>query len=209
MFEQLLWCDVLKEKAKTGESAMSLNGKEWTVTVNDEGMPCFDTFFLGLNAVRSCVTKCDTLARNGIVHEMDKLILFENPETLPPKDDIPQLPSAFQGPSPATSPTSFQRPSFQRPSTGTQPSFASPTKPTALIGQGEESRDDGDDDGGLSGGAIFAIVLVLLLLLATGIYCWRRRANAKAANNGEAPEFVNKETKSDGSVGKDTDEEII
>jgi hypothetical protein len=85
MFESLQWCDVLL-KAE-GQTLISLNNKKWNVTKNTNNMPCFETLeqYLPENMPqRACITKCDILARNGIVHELDYLMLSEIAETRPP-----------------------------------------------------------------------------------------------------------------------------
>jgi hypothetical protein len=100
IFEKLLWCDVLL-KAE-GTTLISLNKKMWNVTVNHEtNMPCFQTLeqYLPENMPqRACVTKCDTLARNGIVHELDFLMLSEIPETRPPTVEMAPIPVAPRAP---------------------------------------------------------------------------------------------------------------
>jgi hypothetical protein len=87
MFEKLLWCDKLLSMAESKETITSLNERVWNVTKNDKNMPCLETPEEGTGKIlRACVTKCDILARNGIVHELDAALFFENPETRAPSD---------------------------------------------------------------------------------------------------------------------------
>jgi len=91
LFESLLWCDTLVEMAEKRQTAESQNGVVWAISVNDFGMPCFDTITdFGEEVARSCVTECDILARNGIVHVVDVVILSETVETRGPLPPLPE-----------------------------------------------------------------------------------------------------------------------
>jgi uncharacterized surface protein with fasciclin (FAS1) repeats len=102
VFKTLLWCDTLR--ALEGQYAESHNQKYWTITVNDKNMPCFEFSEqkeLNGTAVdskskpavyQSCITQCDILARNGIVHHIDTVLLFEAAQTLSPKLTGARLP---------------------------------------------------------------------------------------------------------------------
>jgi hypothetical protein len=113
MFEKLLWCDKLLSMAETKEGITSLNERFWNVTKNEKNMPCLETTVEGTgNILRACVTKCDTLARNGIVHELDAALFFENPETRAPSDvdigsDVSPTDGSNSGPPPSDV---YQRP---------------------------------------------------------------------------------------------------
>ncbi|GKY93565.1 hypothetical protein MPSEU_000323900 [Mayamaea pseudoterrestris] len=109
IFKELLWCDVLI--SKEGQQIESHNGRYWLVSVNEENMPCLDTVTADDEKTRSCVTKCDILARNGIVHEVDTIILFEGMTTRGPS---PPIPPTFQPPSLPNH--SNRRPSAMKPS---------------------------------------------------------------------------------------------
>lgn len=114
MFDDLLWCDKLLESV--GQTVRSTNGFLWDITVNDDNMPCF-----GIASqfddqppkpARACVTSCDTLARNGIVHEIDYMMLVEEPERIVDSVFGNVAPTPTVGFQP-TVPTVFQRPVAQ------------------------------------------------------------------------------------------------
>lgn len=136
IFKEMLWCDSLRNVV--GKKAISLNGKEWNVTLNENNMPCFETLDELEEAdrpERSCITKCDILAKNGIVHEMDNLIMFVRPETKDTSILGGNVPSSSQGfvPSP---PTVFQRPvvtPVAAPANGPSASSATSSMGTTLI----------------------------------------------------------------------------
>ena len=108
IFKELLWCDKLVELAEADESIESLNGRTWRISVNEEGFPCFDTIqMIGDFAQKVCITKCDILVRNGIVHELENILVYETVETLAPHPPI--APGNSVG-APAAAPTSFSRP---------------------------------------------------------------------------------------------------
>jgi hypothetical protein len=68
-----------------GERVDSHNGQTWLISVNEAGFPCFDTIeVFGGAAKKACVTQCDILARTGIVHELDTVMVYDVPETRPP-----------------------------------------------------------------------------------------------------------------------------
>ena len=81
MFEKLLWCDTLLEMYKAGTPIQSLNKQNWTITVNEAGFPCLETALGTVGTTRSCITECDILARNGIVHKLDTRMEFEVAKT--------------------------------------------------------------------------------------------------------------------------------
>jgi len=88
LFEGLLWCDYLLALESRGERIESLSGQEWGLSVNEFGMPCFDSL-IGFTRVSSCVTECDHLARNGIVLIVDQVILSEEVATRRPTPPLP------------------------------------------------------------------------------------------------------------------------
>jgi uncharacterized surface protein with fasciclin (FAS1) repeats len=136
IFEKLLWCHTIVDLA--GSTITSYNNQTWKVSVGESGMPCFDTYADANGKIKkSCITKCDILARNGIVHEIDELLLFNPAETRPPSTfgDIPNvnIPTA---PSP---PSVFQRPSpsslDDSPANEEGISFGAGEKSNAFVGQ--------------------------------------------------------------------------
>jgi uncharacterized surface protein with fasciclin (FAS1) repeats len=109
IFETLLWCDDIITMA--GSTVYSLNNQSWTVSLGSSGLPCFDTYKGDDGTMmKSCITKCDVLARNGIVHELDELLLIDPAETRPPSAFGNEFPSGNLPVAPAA-PTVFQRPS--------------------------------------------------------------------------------------------------
>jgi Fasciclin domain len=123
LIEGLMWCSKLRELA--GQKVESHNGQTWRVTLNEADMPCFETAQVaGGEIYKACITKCDILARNGIVHELDSLILFEDPETLGPMAPTP--PFTAQQPN---QPTFAEQPSPTPGDVLGGPSFFGPTSP--------------------------------------------------------------------------------
>jgi hypothetical protein len=109
MFEKLLWCDTIR--SMKGSAITSLNNRTWEISINDAGFPCFDTYEEEDGQTkRACITKCDIIARNGIVHELDTLLLFNAAETRPPSSFTGSFPTAGTPAAPSP-PTVFQRPS--------------------------------------------------------------------------------------------------
>ena len=115
IFKELLWCEKLVEMAKNQEPIESHNGQLWNVVVNEEGFPCIKTAQKQgeMKAMDACITKCDILARNGLVHQIDSLIVYQSLETLAPFPPI--------APVPPSAPT----PLFQQPIS--RDNFTSPT----------------------------------------------------------------------------------
>lgn len=110
VFKELLWCEKLRELAANDERIESHNGRTWKISVNEEGFPCFDTIrYIGDFAERSCITKCDVLVRNGIMHELDSLLVFETVETAPPHPPIAPTTGDLVG-APGSTPTTWSRP---------------------------------------------------------------------------------------------------
>lgn len=116
MFGTLLWCDKLRNM--TGTSVTSVNEKNWTITINDKKFPCFETLgqSTGTPPMKACITKCDILALNGIVHELDTLLLSETATTGPPSafsatnsGSSGSNTSTSGGQQPQSSPTVFYR----------------------------------------------------------------------------------------------------
>jgi len=131
VFKELQWCDELRKME--GKNLTSLNGLEWKISINEDNMPCFDTYLTaggGSTFQKACITKCDILARNGIVHELDNIMMSEVGETLAPRSMRPIAPTARR-PSPPTvaRPTYFggnePRPTRQAPSAVVDPSKGS------------------------------------------------------------------------------------
>ena len=141
IFEKLLWCDTILEIAASNSSNFtSLNGQTWNVSKGSNGLPCFDTYAdVGGKVKRACIKKCDILARNGIVHELDDILLYDPSETRPPSAFGDNFPTENTPVAPAA-PTIFQRPSDSS-LTGDDASSpaASPTDEIAF-GAGEQSN---------------------------------------------------------------------
>lgn len=101
MLKELWWCDTLR--GMVGDQVFTLNEQAWNVSLNDANMPCFEAANPadGDDPGMACITKCDILARNGIVHEMDTMMLYETPETREPSPfDDPVPTPAAQNPAP-------------------------------------------------------------------------------------------------------------
>jgi hypothetical protein len=172
IFQDLIWCDDFR--ALAGMRVESLNGETWFVTVNDEGFPCFlteETF--GGPAKRSCITECDLLARNGLVHVMDELLVYETDQQDDASQPVPQL--DFGG----------SAPTFTRPTGGSSPA-SSPTGGSSFddasavgsafdnFGNSGSSQNGGNGNGSnsgaaskmgvfaLAGGALTTVFLMLL-----------------------------------------------
>lgn len=155
LFKELLWCHVLVGMA--GTEIESHNGRFWLVTVNEEGFPCIDVVTADNQKSRSCVTRCDILARNGIVHEVDQIILFEELETRGPTPPIPPtfLPPTLPG-------NSNRRPSAIKPSAYMEGGPLSPvafSKPKPLY---DVDELDAEGSGARSLVAALSIMAVLL-----------------------------------------------
>ena len=109
IFEDLLWCNDLR--AMAGTRVESLNGETWFIVVNDDNFPCFLTEDIaGGEPQKACITECDILSRNGLVHVMDRVLVYETSEA----GDVPQPTAQLDFSQPGSSPT-FTRPT---PSTG-------------------------------------------------------------------------------------------
>ncbi|KAL7577256.1 hypothetical protein ACA910_003577 [Epithemia clementina (nom. ined.)] len=136
IFADLQWCSTLR--SKVGERLESHNGQTWQISLNTTtNMPCFDMEAVFGGPVRqSCVTKCDILVRNGIVHQIDHVLFFEVPETVGPQPPSiptmrnPNAPVFWKSP---TSPTI----SWELP----RPTFYGPINP-AYAAKGEEGYGD-------------------------------------------------------------------
>ena len=110
MFKELMWCDALR--GSVGTTLISTNEKKWKVTLNANNMPCFESLEVPPGEVvprAACIVKCDILARNGIVHELDYPMFSEEAETRAPSAFAGNLPSAPSAP--VTWPPSYPPPS--------------------------------------------------------------------------------------------------
>ena len=135
IFEKLLWCDTILEMV--GSSITSLNDRSWNITKGSDGLPCFDTYADADGTMkRACIKKCDILGRNGIVHELDDIMLFNPSETRPPSTFGDNFPGGDLAVAPSA-PTIFQRPSDS--SLAAASPEASPTDDIAF-GAGEQSN---------------------------------------------------------------------
>jgi hypothetical protein len=124
LIENLAWCKDLV--AAEGTKVDTLNGQLWEVSVNEDGKPCFESKIPGGPSFKSCVVVCDILARNGIVHYLDNVMVFETPETFAPRGPSvptfsrPSVPTYFNDPSPSNA-NGLARPTFFGP---TSPAYA-------------------------------------------------------------------------------------
>ena len=113
VFKELLWCERLVKMA--GERVESHNGQTWLISVNEAGFPCFDTIeVFGGAAKKACVTHCDILARNGIVHELDTVMVYDVPETRPPSLPTPEQPQSDANKN-TVEPPKWSRPKYDDP----------------------------------------------------------------------------------------------
>jgi hypothetical protein len=87
IFNTIHWCHELVKLS--GTKLESDNGQFWLVSVNPAGFPCFDVITSTNQKSRSCITKCDILARNGVVHEVDEILLYEQLATRGPSPPVP------------------------------------------------------------------------------------------------------------------------
>lgn len=81
-------CADLRGLASTNSSVESISQIEWPLSVNDQGFPCFELS----GTTRSCITRCDVMANNGIVHFVDEILVKPNQLTEPPTG-APVLPT--------------------------------------------------------------------------------------------------------------------
>jgi hypothetical protein len=134
IFETLLWCDTLRDMVGNGTSLVtSYNNQTWTLSINEAGFPCFDTYAEADGQMnKACISKCDIIARNGIVHELDHLLLYDPAATRPPSQFVGNVPRPPSAPSP---PTVFQRPSDSSLTANDSPASA----PSSKIGFGKET----------------------------------------------------------------------
>jgi len=136
IFAELWWCSTLRDMV--GQDLESHNGQTWTVSVNETtNMPCFDTVAVfGGPIRRSCITECDILARNGVVHKVDKVLFFEVPRTAGPQ--VAKIPT-YRHPS---APTFYKPPAV--PLNGwylPRPTFYGKSNP-AYFAAGDEGYED-------------------------------------------------------------------
>lgn len=130
MFEELFWCDTLVEMSNAGTPIVSLNQQNWTISVNKGGYPCFESPMSPEGTSLSCITECNILARNGIVHKIDHRLEFEATQTAPPQS----------GPIGTGTNTAANDPSvFQRPTGATTGGDSAPPADGLEIGEGESS----------------------------------------------------------------------
>jgi len=129
MFKELLWCEDLVAMAGT-EMVTSLNNQNWTISVNDGGFPCFDAAVAAEGTQRACITKCDVLVRNGLVHELDYRMEYVDAATAAPDNGAPTGTGTDNG-------SVFQRPNGAE--TGG--------------GDGNSQGGDGNSDGDVSFGS--------------------------------------------------------
>jgi hypothetical protein len=142
IFQNLLWCNDLR--ALAGQRVESLNGETWFVVVNDDNFPCFMTEeTVGGEPQKACITECDILARNGIVHVMDKVLLYETPE----ESDVPQPTPVLDFSQPGSAPT-FTRPSPPSGPVSTPSNFDSSPSGSAF----DQFSNPGSTNGGNGNG---------------------------------------------------------
>lgn len=166
IFKELLFCEDLLRLEGTRKD--SLNGESWFITKNDDNMPCFltDPAMFGGPAKMACFTECDILARNGLVHVLDSLLVYtENDDVREiPITDIPIQPTA-----PQNAPT-VERPDESPTSALDRPAFAASNSVFDKYTPGSGSASNNADNGGSSavsqrGGLVLAGMLCLMLVL--------------------------------------------
>lgn len=121
IFADLQWCATLRKMV--GKRVESHNGQTWEISVNKTtNMPCFNMEAVFGGPVRqSCITKCDILVRNGLVHLIDEALFFEVPETVGPQPPSiptmrnPNAPSFWKTPTSPTISWELPRPTFYGP----------------------------------------------------------------------------------------------
>ena len=139
-----------------GGTVTSVNGKQWEISVDSNNYPCFRSARTGADpSLTSCIVRCGISASNGIIHQIDSVLVDEPLETVSPSppSGVPShtgAPSSPAGPSPTapgvqpsapTPPGSpgipAPSPSAQQPQVPGQPSaptvVAMPTSPTSGI----------------------------------------------------------------------------
>lgn len=109
LFDKMLTCADLI--ALEGHSIQSLNGRNWTISISRKsGMPCFDTTgYVGSTPSRkACVSKCDTLGSNGLIHELRLVLLYvSTPEEVAASTEPPTTARPTDPPSPPVAPVSL------------------------------------------------------------------------------------------------------
>jgi hypothetical protein len=168
VFENLLWCKDLR--AMAGTRVESLNGQTWFIEVNEDNFPCFLTEeTAGGEPQKACLTECDILARNGLVHVMDRVLIYETSES----GDAPQPTTQLDFSQPGSSPT-FTRPTINNgdsPSSfGSSPTDGKPSgsafdqfgSPGSTPGS---NNDNGSDAASKMGVVALAGALTLFLIL--------------------------------------------
>jgi len=88
MFNELVWCESLREMALEDQKIVSMNQQTWTITVNEGNFPCFQSINPAEGSTRTCITQCDIMARNGIVHVLDETPVSISP---PISSDAPTV----------------------------------------------------------------------------------------------------------------------
>jgi len=100
VFKELLWCEKLEEHAREQSRIASHNGRTWRVTMHPEtNRPCLDTVSEeGGQVFQACITECDILARNGIMHVLDDVLIYQTLEEIPAAPPVPVIPVAPKQP---------------------------------------------------------------------------------------------------------------
>jgi hypothetical protein len=138
LIEKLMWCDRLREIADSTDNRVeTMNGQLWVISVNADNFPCFTSRETAEGqSFRSCITECDILARNGIVHVLDTVMMYQTADTRPPSP--PTAPIAAP---PGGAPTvDNNQPTFGRP-----PTAQSDGKGEFPIGGSVSTFDDWDN----------------------------------------------------------------
>lgn len=92
LFGELLWCEDLQAMGFEGQSVVSLNQQTWKLSINELGFPCFAPLDGNRQA---CITNCDVLAKNGIIHELDLPLESSTDQDMDKKNKTKQTTDIF------------------------------------------------------------------------------------------------------------------
>lgn len=115
LFHDLYFCEDLIGFGEIGAVLEAISGQKYRIIVSEDRSPCFVSYSSVQNdepTTASCITKCNMLSKNGVAHEIERLIPGATNKNSPSPSIMPsQLPSY----------KSSEPPSFE---SSEQPSFA-------------------------------------------------------------------------------------